>query len=51
MPLHTRHIAIHVPVGSITGFEKFFVLATKLPAFHDVEGKYEGTGDDQQYPS
>jgi hypothetical protein len=51
MPLHTRHIAIYVPVGSITGFEKFLVLATKLPAFQDVKGEYEGTELNQQYLS
>ena len=30
-------------------FEKCFVSATKIPAFHDVKRKYEGTEQDSQY--
>lgn len=44
-----RHRAIDVPVACAAGFEKFFVIAFKLPGFHDVKGKYEGTEHDRQY--
>ena len=34
--------AIDVPAGSLAGFEKLFMIASKFAGFHDVEGKYEG---------
>jgi len=43
----TRHIAIDVPVACAAGVEKFFVIASKLPGFHDVEGKHEGAEHDR----
>jgi hypothetical protein len=38
-----------VPVAYLADFEKFFVIAFKIPGFHDVEVKYEGTEHNQQY--
>jgi hypothetical protein len=49
--LLTRDIAIDVPVGLVVGFQKSFLIASKLAGFYDVEGKHAGTGDDQQYLS
>jgi hypothetical protein len=46
-----RHTAIDVPVAYAAGFENFFVIASKSPGFHDVNGKYEGAGDDRQHLS
>jgi hypothetical protein len=42
--LLTRHNAIDVPVASVAGVEKFFVIASKSAGFHDVEGNHEGAG-------
>ena len=44
-----RDGAIDVPVACAAGFEKFFVMASKLAGFHEVEGKDEGTGDNRQH--
>jgi hypothetical protein len=41
--------AIDVPAAWAAGFEKFFVFASKLAGFHDVDGKDEGTGDNRQH--
>jgi hypothetical protein len=41
------HIAIDVPVACAASFEKFFVIASKLAGFHDVEGKYAGAEHDR----
>ena len=46
--LLTRSNAIDVPVACAAGFEKFFVIASKLAGIHDVEGKDEGTDDDRR---
>ena len=32
-------------------FEKLFVIAWKLPGFHDVKGNHEGTGHQQSFLS
>ena len=31
---------------ALLGFEKFFVIASKLAGFHDGEGKHEGAEHD-----
>jgi hypothetical protein len=33
------------------GFEKLFMIASILEGFHEVEGKYKGTGEGRQYLS
>ena len=49
--LLTRHIAIDVPAACAAEYEKFFVIASKLAGFHDVEGKPEGSGNDRHGPA
>jgi len=44
-----RCSAIDVPAASVAGFEKFFVIALKMPGFRDVKGKYEGPEYNSQH--
>jgi hypothetical protein len=38
-----------VPEARAAGFEKFIVIVSKSPGFHDVEGKHEGVEHDRDY--
>jgi hypothetical protein len=40
-----------VPAASLAGFEEFFVIASKLAGFHEVDGKHEDAGNDRHGPA